>query len=136
MCRVLQVLVVFQGIKVLQVLQDPWVHPSPDHQDPQAHQDPKDLQGFWDLQVKQDQTVRVQSQGLVEILVVLGQMESQGVLVRWGIQVRTLPCLEMMGTTGLLGARGPLAQKDLRGPEDCQASLEIQELKACGGLQV
>lgn len=87
MCRVLQVLMVFQGIKVLQVLQDPWVHPSLDHQDPQAQQDPKDHQGFWDLQVKRDQTVIVQFQGLLEILVALGQMESQGVLVRWGIQV-------------------------------------------------
>lgn len=129
MCRVLRVLKVFQGIKVLQVLQDPMVHPSPAHQDPQAPPDPKDHQGVWDLPVNLDRTVKIQSQGLVEILVVLEQMESQGVLVTWGIQVRTLRCLEMMGTMGTQGARGHGAHRDLRGPMDCQASLEIQERK-------
>lgn len=127
MNRVLQVLLVFQGIKVLQVPQDPLVHLSPAHQDLQAPQDPKDHKGIWDLQVNLEQTVKVQSQGLVEILVLLERMESQGVLVTWGIRVRTLQHLVMMGTMGTQGARGQGASRDLRGPKDCQGSPEIQD---------
>ena len=37
----------------------------------------QDHQGIRDLQVKLDQTVKVQSLGLLEILVVLAQMGSQ-----------------------------------------------------------
>lgn len=51
----------------------------------------------------------------------------QGVLVTWGIQVRTLQYLEMMGTTGTQGAGGQRAQRDFQGPQECQASPEIQE---------
>lgn len=127
---------VFQVIKVLQVLRDPMVHPSPAHQDPGALQEPKDHQGGWVLRVHLDRTVKLRSQGLEENLGVLGQMESQDVLVRLGNQVRTLRCLEMTERTGTQAARGQRAKRDLRGPQDSQGSLGIQETKVFGGLQV
>lgn len=43
-----------------------------------------------DLQVNLDQTAKVPFQGLLEILVVWDQMESQGIVVTWGNQVGTL----------------------------------------------
>lgn len=51
----------------------------------------------------------------------------QGVLAKWGNQVKTLQYLEMMGTMETLGAGGQMARRDLQGPEECLASLEIQE---------
>lgn len=51
----------------------------------------------------------------------------QGVLVTWGIQVRTLQYLETMGTTGTQAAGDQRAQGDLLGPKGCQASPGIQE---------
>lgn len=100
MCWAFQVVMVFQEIRVLQVLQDTLAHPSLAPQVPKVPQDPKALQVGLDFQVNLDQTVKVQSLGLREILAVLDQTESQGVLVTWGIRVRTLQYLEMRGTTG------------------------------------
>lgn len=124
--KVPQVAMVLQGIRDLRALQATLVHPSPGPKDLKAPQDPKDQKVMMDLQVNQDQTVRAQSLGLLEIPVVQDQMEIQGALVTWGIQDRTVPYLEMMGTTGAQGARGQREKKGLRGPEDCQAYLEIQ----------
>lgn len=105
-------------------------------QDPKAPLDPKALQVVLDLQVNLDQTVKVQSLDLQEILVVLDQTESQGILVTWGIQVRTLQYAEMKGTMGTQGAWGQMVQRDFQGPRECQASPDVQERKVCKGLQV
>lgn len=106
MCRALQVSKVFQGIRVLRVLQAPQVHLSLDNQDPRVPQDLKvcdvnitdpskdqtsaltpsvmcllvllqGLQVVLDLQVNLAPTVKNQSQVLMEIPVFQDQMESQ-----------------------------------------------------------
>lgn len=127
---------VFQEIRVLQVLQDSLVNPNLVHQDPKVSQDPQAQQVSSDLLVNLDQTVKVQSQGLMETLVVLEKMESQGVWGRWGIQVRTFQYLEMRVTMGTWGARGQMAKRDLQGPQDGKASTGIQDPKVSEGLQV
>lgn len=100
MCWALPVVKVSQEIRVLQVLQDTSAHPSLAPQDPKAPKDPKALQVFLDVRVNLDQSVKVQSLGLREMLAVLDQTESQGVLVTWGIRVRTHHYLVTKGTMG------------------------------------
>lgn len=88
------------------------------------------------LLVHLDQTVKVQSQVLKGIPVVLDQTEIQDVLVRWETQVKTLQYLEMMGTMGSQGVLGRRGSRVFQGQMECQVSLEIQELKGLEELQV
>lgn len=49
--------------------------------------------------------------------------------MKLGTQGRTLRYLVTSGTTGTQDARGLEAHRDLRGPEDCRDSPEVQERK-------
>lgn len=127
MCQVLLVAKVFQEIRVLLVLQVLVVLPSLVLQDPKVPKDLKDLQVDVDLQVNLDWTVKLQSQGLVEILVLLAQMERQGILVLWGLRVQTLHFVGMMGTMVIQDAWGQKERRGVQGFKDYQAYLETQE---------
>lgn len=95
--------------------------------DPEVPQGPKVLKAVVVILVNLDQIVKVQSEVLKGILVLLDPMESQDVLVRLGKQVKTFLSLETMGTMGSWDVLEARAKLVFLGPVDCQVSLEILE---------